>query len=119
MARTTEATDKRYFDQLEINFDDIEDEIITVNYAEIRKIRKFVRALIGVMAGTEKHAYESANAYIGKGTTNVVFYEINVNVHQMGSIERLTRNAFPEYEVYKIFKKLRVYLRGTRRVNHG
>jgi len=89
------------------------EELITFNYAEIKKARRYVRKIVELMTGSDKGAYEYANPYIGSGTTNLILHDVNISQFQMTQLKRLVENGFPDALVAKIYKDLRVYWRGA------
>jgi len=99
-------------EKLELEFPE---EIITFNYAEVKKTRRYVRKIVELMTGTERGAYEYANPYIGAGTTNLILHDVNISQYQMNTMKNLIDSGFPDAFVAKIFRDLKVYWRGAPR----
>ena len=111
-SRINELLLQQYRAQLDTEF---EEQMITFNYAEVRKARAFVRKIVEMMTQKRIGAWDNASPYIGCGTINLIFRDVNISTFQMNQLRILVQNNFPECNIEKIYKDLRVYWKGQSR----
>jgi len=89
------------------------EELVTVDFAQLDKMRIKIREIVKRVKETDKYAWSHSGFYIGRGVTRFTFYEINVNQFQMTNLLNEVANEFPDCLCYKAHRNLYVYLRGN------